>query len=362
MKPMKYADCANVIQSRVRRGDYAVRDMPTELELAEEIGVSRKTARRALMMLVEEGLLSRKPHGRLKVNRHHEQLAGRAQLAFLAPAFASPMFDRYRFAVESGAANFDADVRAVDYVHWDDAVISKTLSSFDGVFLMLSSETSPPAVLERLGQSGNVIVLDGDLSREGIPSIQLTPPAFLNHLAEHLYDLGHRHIACFNTQPNDEVINKLINQWNLWQKLRKVEGHLINCPVKPYQDALPAGYHAINKLLKAGKWDATAMLCITVDAAIGASRAFIEHGYQVGKDVSIGCFDGSCRSRYQNPSITSIEAPDPTPYLEICFEWFSQRAPKPWNGTLLVHPTRVPLFVGESTGPAPARPANATAR
>jgi DNA-binding LacI/PurR family transcriptional regulator len=349
---MKYSDFANVIERRIHRGDYVIRDLPTEIELALEIGVSRKTARRGLIQLMEQGLISRKPHGRLEINRQHERLAGRLQLAFLAPAYSSPDFERYRFAVERTAAKFQASVRAVDFVHWDDPSIPKTLAGFDGVFLVLSSETIPEDVLQRISEARNLVVLDGDLSGRGVPSVQLLPPMFVHRLAEHLYDLGHRRIDCLNTQPRDEVISKRIEQWQLWQKVRKVEGTLIDEPVNPYEDVTPRAYETMKRRLDAGLFDATALLCITEPAMVGAMRAMYERGIRIGQDVSICSFDGSGRGRFQCPSNTSIQPPDAGAYLEVCLEWFL-RKDEPWIGPLLIQPMEVPLFIGESTGPAP---------
>lgn len=349
---MKYSDFANVIERRIHRGDYVIREFPSEDELAQEIGVSRKTDRRGLIQLIEQGLICRKPHGRLEINRLHEKLTGRLQLAFLAPAYSSPDYERYRFAVEQTAAKFDLSVRAVDFVHWDDACIPKTLAGFDGVFLIPSSEPIPEAVLHRLSEAKNLVVLDTDLSNRGIPSVQLMPPTFVHHLAEHLYDLGHRRIDCLNTQPRDEVICNRIDQWQLWQKIRKVEGNLIDDPVQPYENPLPRAYQTMKQCLEAGTFDATALLCITEPAAVGALRALHEHGIAVGKDISVCSFDGAGSGRYSCPSVTSIEPPNPAAYLEVCLEWFLKRN-EPWVGPLLIQPMEVPLFIGESTGPCP---------
>src|SRR5260370_10910563 len=96
----KYSQFAGVLEKRIRRGDYALGGLPTEQRLAEEIGVSRMTARRALLHLMDKGLLMRKPHGKLAIQRDHERPGGAPRLAFLAPAFSSPEFETWRFAVE----------------------------------------------------------------------------------------------------------------------------------------------------------------------------------------------------------------------------------------------------------------------
>jgi DNA-binding LacI/PurR family transcriptional regulator len=340
-----------VLELRIRQGDYAVRGFPTEQALAEEVGISRTTARRAMLQLMEKGLLVRKPHGKITVNHEHAQFAGRTRLAFLAPAFSSPLFEAWRFAVDRAAERFNADVRIVDFVHWDDPVIPQTLNSFDGAFLVPSSEKIPLAMLERLRKARRVVVLDSDLSAWGIPSVQLIPSMFVSRLADHLYELGHRHIDCLNCQPEDEVIIKRLEQWHLWQRMHKVEGRLIHDPVQPYEQVVPKHYQTLKRLLDRGEFKATGLVCLT--EATGAIRALHEAGLVVGKDVSV-CTVGGGLERYQVPSQTSLQAPDPGPYLEACMDWMIKKDDGAWIGPLLVQPASVELFIGESTGPAPA--------
>lgn len=344
-----------MLESRIRQGDYAIRDLPTELELAEEIGVSRMTARRALLELMNKGLLVRKPHGKIAVNQEHEHVAGKLLLAFLSPAWSSPEFEGWRSAVARAAQKFGASVRMVDFVHWDDPVIYQTLTGFDGVFLVPSSEPMPQPVLERFSGAGNLVVLDTDLTGAGIPSVQLQPPIFLHHLADYLAKLGHRRIDCLNTQPHDEVVKKRIEQWLLWQKVHKVEGRLIDEPVEPFSDAMPKACAVIHRLLDAKDFHATALLCITGPAATGAIRAFVDHKMQIGRDISVCAFnEGGGLHRYLVPSRTVLEPTDPSAYLEMCIDWFSRQG-SPWVGPLLVQAASVPLFIGESTGPAPEK-------
>ncbi len=355
----KYDRYANVLEMRIRKGDYFLRDFPTEQELADEIGASRMTARRAMRQLMDKGLLVRKPHGKIEINRAHEDVAGQLRLAFLSPAFSSPIFESWRFAVDRAANKFGANVRMVDFVHWDDPVISQTLTGFDGIFLMPSSEGIPDSVVKRLSKAKNLIALDTDLTDHGIPSVQLLPPVFVTRLADHLHRLGHRRIDCLNTQPHDEVVLHRIEQWRLWQRMNKVEGRLIDEPVDPFSFSIPRAYETMSRLLSAGEFGATGLLCITGGAAMGAIRALHEHGKVAGRDVSIVAVEGGGLEKYQVPSLTVLQAPDPAPYLEACLDWISRRESK-WIGPLLVQPASVTLFEGESSGPPPQASRRAT--
>ncbi len=313
------------------------------------------TARRTLLYLLERGVLIRKPHGRLVINHKRTRAGERLRLVCLAPAFNSTGLDAWRFVVERAARKMGASMRLEDYVHWDDPVIVQSLSNFDGVFLVPSSETIPEGVMERLAQSKRLVVLDGDLSEWGVPSIHMLPPIFIDHLGDHLYKLGHRHIDCLNVQPRDRVINKRIERWLLWREMHKVQGRLIDAPVQPYAHATPQAYTAIKNLLDAREFHASALVCMTGAAATGAIRALHEHGLQVGRDVSVCAVEGGFLARYQMPSYTVLETPDPTSYVEVCIGWLARKTR--WAGPLLIEPSKLSLFAGESTGPCPSSPA-----
>lgn len=343
-----------MLVERIRRGDYAVRDLPTETELANEIGTSRTTARRALLHLMDQGLLVRKPHGRLEINHADARAGGTRRIACLAPAFSSYSFNTARIAVEQAAAELNASVRLVDYVHWDDPVIPQTLTAFDGVFIVPSAETIPTPVLERFQRSPRLVFLDGDLTEWGVPSIQMLPPMFIDRIGEHLRKLGHTQIDCLNTQPHDRTITKRLERWTFWKQLNRIGGRIIDVPVKPYGDPMVQAYDELKRVLADDGLTGSALLCTTAFATTGALRALHEHGLRVPQDVSVAAVDGDGTARYQVPSRTVLEAPSLLPYVRFCIEWMMKRA-NGWEGPLLVEPSDVPLFVGESTGPIPSR-------
>jgi DNA-binding GntR family transcriptional regulator len=61
----RYRQVADELRARIRKGDYAVGTLlPTELDICETYGVSRHTAREALRILAEDGLVERRQgHG-----------------------------------------------------------------------------------------------------------------------------------------------------------------------------------------------------------------------------------------------------------------------------------------------------------
>jgi DNA-binding LacI/PurR family transcriptional regulator len=184
----------------------------------------------------------------------------------------------------------------------------------------------------------------------GIRSIRLFPPVFVQKLLDHLAEKGHREIDCLNTEcAPGNAMEQRIEQWQLWRMTHGVKGRLINDP-----DGSPMNsYRTLLPILKRGEFQATALFCTTIAAAVGALRAFHECGYQVGRDVAVCTVNGEGMAQYLVPSVTCLELQDLRPYLRVALEWMSSDR-QDWVGSLLVQPPDVELFLGESTaGEAP---------
>lgn len=348
---MKVEQIQRLLERRILHGDYQGRNIPTERELAVEVGVSRMTARKAVQRLVDRGLLLRQPNGRVEAG---PGVTDRLRIAFLAPSLVSQDIERWRLATNKAAESANASVRTMLYLHWDDPAIGDALDSFDAVFLNPSCEPMPDRILNRLREAGrSVAVLGRDLTAAGIPSIDLFPPVFIQRLLDKLAELGHRSVDCFNVQTIDPVVEHRIEQWNLWRAVHRLGGRLLGEPIRPYEVPLASAYEQAGRLLDGGQVTASAILCTTAPAALAMMRAMRDRGMNVGVDKSVCAVNDEGLCRYVSPSLTSIEMPDPLPYLSVCMEWM-QRSGEGWIGSLLMQPTQVPLFIGESTGRCPA--------
>jgi len=345
---------SNLIEKRIRLGDYALKDIPAEEALASEVGVGRMTARRAMLRLVEKGVLVRLPNGRLAVNRDNAQGAPRMlQLAMLMPAWQSAFIQRWQIAAAQVASKFNAIIRRVDFVHWDEPLIAEALDRFDGVLLYPSTDPVPPHVMERLREHHTpLVVLDTDWSAHGIRSIDLVPATQVRQMLEHLASLGHERIACLNTQPMTLDIPQRIKHWETWMSERGWTGRLICEPVPSYGDSVARSYETMSKFLQARKPDFTAILSVTAATAMGAMRAMLDAGVRIGHDVSIGAINDEGLARYLNPTLTATQIPDIEPFLEVAVEWIQQRKPD-WGAPMVLQPSNVPLYIGQSTGPCP---------
>jgi hypothetical protein len=347
----KHTDIVNLLKRRIRHGDYGLKQFPSELKLAKEMSVGRSTIRKALLQLIEDGVLTRQPNGRIAVNRSTEDSARHLQLAFLQPSHPSFNAEWYRLAAQRAAADLGAALRPILYLHWHDSFIQDALDGFDGVFFMPLPEAVPDWLIAAFQRypPGHVVVLDQDLSGSGIQSIRLFPASFVQSLLDHLAELGHRVVDCFNVHPLEPDIVARIEQWRLWKTAHGIGGREFNEAGKHSGWLSDQSYKAMSVLLDKKSIEASAILCTTMSAAVGAMRVMKDRGIVVGKDVSLCTVNDEGIARYLSPSVTALLLPDAGPYMARCIHKIKNNGEE-WSCPLLLQLDRVPLFIGESTG------------
>ncbi len=352
---------ASLLTSRIHVGAYVHRGLPAERELAEELGVSRTTTRQAIEKLESQGLVQRQPNGRLTVTP--AEAGGPCHVAFLVPSITSTSVEFWRLAIQRAAVESGAAVRVVMYENWQDPVLSLTLRDFGRAFLYTAAHPLPDTLTHEITQGqARVAVVDRDLSALGLPSITAISPHDIHRLLDTLETLGHRHIDCFNIQPVDPVIAQRIEQWNLWRAAHGFKGQLHGNPNRPIDLPIERAILEFGDLLDRGDLAATALVCPTAPAALGAVRALADRGLSAGPDLSVCTVNDESIARFVVPSITSLVVQDPIAPVRLCMEWLLDTA-RDWAGPLLIRPTDTPLFQGESTqAPRPAELRTLSAR
>ncbi len=346
----KYIDIAKKLKRQITRGDYNLKSFPAERELAELTGTARTTVREALRKLLEDGIIERKPNGRLGVPDVSNGQRKELKIAYLCPSFPSNDAARWQLAAQRAVESYGHKLRPVYYMHWDDTIVRDTLMGFDGVFLIPTAEEISQGMIEWLRDEGCPLALTcGDWTKYGVPSVTLCPPEWMHDVLDHLEKLGHKRIDLFNAQPQEATTVSRIEQWNIWRMVHGCEGQLFNTEVKPYEWTPQIAYKAMCRIIEEGKFDASAIVTTAADFAVSITSALIDHGYEIGRDVSVATMNDNGMCQMVRPSITCLEMPDAVPYLSICVEWM-ERGGKDWFGPLLVKPPRAQIFKGHSTG------------
>ncbi|QDU70569.1 substrate-binding domain-containing protein [Mucisphaera calidilacus] len=347
-----FTDVMDVLERRILEGDYMLKDLPGERKLAEEVGVSYMTARKAVLGLIEKNVLTRKDNGALAIHPRYHAKQSRCQVALLSPAYPSAHFMHCRLAISRSAEKHDVQFRPVEYMHWYDPAVKEALQGSDGLLVIPSTEPMPPQVLKEFASHDHkVVFLDDDMTDHGIPSIRLFARDHISTLFEHLWELGHRTLHCLNAQGHNPEIDRRISHWQTWLEEKGGNGKLWDTPAPPYDDVISHAYQTMRQLVAQRNEIQDAIVCTTQPAALGAIRACYEQGLRIGEDVSICTINNEPTGRYFCPTLTGLEMPDIEDLMTHCFAWFAADH-SAWKGPLRIVPEHARLFKGESTGHA----------
>jgi LacI family transcriptional regulator len=144
---------------------------------------------------------------------------------------------------------------------------------------------------------------------EGVTNVVLDQRRAAELSLRHLYELGHRKIAFMRGGSHSSDADE---RWECLMSVAR-ELHIAVPPELTVQIQLRVstpelGFGPAQELLARGS-HFTAMVCYNDEAAIGAIRAFTDHGLRVPSDVSVVGFDDIQSASFYNPSLTTIRQP-----------------------------------------------------
>jgi hypothetical protein len=348
MKNYKSNRIVNTLQQRIAAGDYALREFPSERALAASLSVSYLTARKAVQLLVEQGVLVRDEQGRAMLNPGNHQRLPR--VGFLAPAFRSWTFDRCRQEVIKAGNMAGMAIRPMEFVHWDDPVILDALHGLDGLFVCPTTDAVPQNLLAQIKQLPcKVAFFDRDLTEHGLVNIQWNSRQTRMRLFEHLRSQGYTRIDCVNCQGHGQETLSRIDSWRQWINQAGIPGQLHDLPTASWHEPTPNGYALFKQIIHDQPQPDHAFICTTLSSMQGAMRAAYEHNLHLGEHFGLACFDSPPDPRFLCPTITCLQTPDALDVCSRVFDWFKQAPGTPWQGSFLIHPQSSSIYEGEST-------------
>lgn len=353
MPRKKYLDIVNELEARIRHGDYALTRLPAERQLAKEFGVCHNTARKAVMALIEHGLLTRNPENHRGVlNRHTGRRKIPLQIALASFWFSSGDMGRWVQGLSRFAKTHGGMLRPVYYTHWNDPLLKDALRGFDVVFIYPLQEV-PKAVGERLRHAAAAVALiGGDYTQAGFTSLRLAPVrSSLALLLEQLHQQGHRRVDAFCPDPHPakteqmvygaEEARRLGMQWRSWVSEPR--------PPTEFDSKLGAMVLLRQWLELPAAERGTALLVTSMPPAIAIMRGLADAGLRPGRDVALCVVDGEGENRWQVPTVTATEPALTDATVTACVDWLLAHRGQHGQPRLF-EPPDVGLFVGESTG------------
>jgi len=154
-----------------------------------------------------------------------------------------------------------------------------------------------------------VVVVAGHRKLEGVTNVVLDQKRAAELALRHLYRLGHRKLAFMRGGSHSSDAD---DRWNCLMAVAR-DLKLVIAPENAVQLELRVstpelGFAPANELITRGG-DFTALVAFNDISAIGAIRAFMNHGHRVPEDISVVGFDDIQGAAFHNPSLTTIRQP-----------------------------------------------------
>ncbi len=154
-----------------------------------------------------------------------------------------------------------------------------------------------------------VVAVAGHRKIEGVTNVVLDQRRAAELALRHLVQLGHRKIAFMRGgSHSSDADERWECQMAVAKELKLEVPPELMVAIQLRESTPEMGFGPVNELLQRGV-DFTALVCYNDVSAIGAIRAFMDHGMRVPDDVSVVGFDDIQSAAFQNPSLTTIRQP-----------------------------------------------------
>lgn len=336
--------------------------IPSERELMLKHEVSRTTVRRAIQLLVNEGVVVRRAGSGTYVRKAESgpPIASSSSgkiLCLIIPTFSNPLYAEVIDGIERAArgSGYDLITSQSDY---QVASENMRLSAMAGDLLIQGAIVVPSMVerpatgaLEFVNASKPLVYLGrwpNDIEADGV-RIDYDEAARI--AVRHLVELGHRRIAYVEGAPRLEGFSML----PAYRDALASAGIARDRSLARIQDEPSelAGQNAIEALV-AEKTAFSAVFVRNDVTAIGIMRGLRNAGLNVPGDVSVVSVNDSVIARSMDPPLTSVNV-QPRTLGSLTFRVLSDRISGVYNGPPIYLTLRPSLSVYGSTG-APSMP------
>ena len=310
-----YESLAARLRRSIHEGEYSPGQLiGSEYELARQQSISRMTVRRASELLINEGLLERRPGKGLYVRA--AQVGTRSVQVVAGNLRWEPCLQVSR-GVQEAAKGLGIQVQLYD-AHGDAELDLEVVRRLPGgpacgaVIVALHSKPFNEAVFGLKAKGFPFVLVDQRLHDIDVPSVMANNTAGGYMVGEALVQLGHRRIGFVGNLVADTVRERLAG-------LRDAIGDaalafdrslIIDLPgdKDPLGDWSPQIERGVRELMERPDRP-TAMFCSCDAVARSAYRALAGMGLRVPDDVSVVGFDDDPLAEWLTPALATVRQP-----------------------------------------------------
>ena len=300
---LKYRQMVELLEQRINNGEYPEGKLPAVRLLAEDIGVSYLTARKAVNELKENGIITHNASNRKIV-------IGKAVTKQPLVGVITPFwhFSEWMRSIRNVTAELGGQVRFVAYASDTDPAITEALSaSFDVIFVVLPVGRRNSRLLSRLRKLGNkVVILFHDMTRYGLRSFIGSNPGSIHLIMQKLVDCGCRRIDALGSgNSSDTESSARLEAWRSFLDCHGLSGEFHDQGILPFEHPEPKIRKLVLDLIDAGRLP-EAVFCLTPAGALGLYRACYERNIRIGKDISVFSFGEQETAKFMAPALATI--------------------------------------------------------
>jgi LacI family transcriptional regulator len=291
--------------------------IPSERDLAAELGVSRTTVRNAVLALTARGFFERSvgqgTYVRRSTTPRVESRPHAGTLGYVVckerPARRPIASEAFYFDVFLGIEEQTSiSGRHTLFTYLDDydpeeiEAFRVFIGKVDGVVV---EEGRNPRLLDLLRTCGiPAVLLAPTASLEGLDLVTMDLAAGARRAVRYLRELGHERIAVVNGPLRLESARV---RFHAWKEAMTESGAAPDADLVEGEESwsAEAGYAAMGRLVDR-RPDLTAVFCANDLVAIGALSALSERSLRVPEDISVIGFDDTELSRHATPPLTTM--------------------------------------------------------
>lgn len=309
MAHAKHIEVRRLLELAIRDGEYgAGEQLPPEQDLAERYRVSYTTARRAVSDLVGADVLERRGRKGTFVRKSVAERLQQTTLQIICHAYVNSANESLiRCATRSAVAR-GWHVNVVRLASEQQDIAIRAISSGGPALLQLDDVRPGSALSLALRTARNrVVVLNPDLSAQGISTIWTNPKANLDLALDCVRSVGHRNIALIVQLPDNDTDCRLP-----WQKvsLRLLaqlcdDIHVVRVDTPPGESPMMRAYETITAFLNT-RPGVTAVVTLGDEVTMGAMGACRDLNLSIPEDISIVNVGDSPLLQLVTPPVSSV--------------------------------------------------------